>query len=96
MYEKTRKTAANGQAGIQARIYSGTAVVLLGAVLLGWVATAGEVKVNAGAISAARARLDRHEVLAERCAGDISEIKADLSAIKVMLGRIEKELEDKE
>ena len=78
------------------RIYSGIAVVLLGAVLLGWVTTVGDVKVNASAITAACARLDRYDLLAERRAGDLSEIKADLRAIQVMLERIEKELEEKE
>lgn len=90
------KTATGDGAMMLTRIYSGIAVVLMGAVLLGWVTTVGDVKVNASAISTARARLDRHDLLAERRAADVSDIKADLSAIKVMLERIEKELEDRE
>ncbi len=77
------------------RIYSGTAVVLLGAVFLGWMATAGDVRVNAGAIAMTDERLNRYELLARRRQEDISLIKADLREIKVMLERIEKELEER-
>ena len=95
MHERTGKHVTGDGTMMLTRVYSGIAVVLLGAVLLGWVTTVGDVKVNASAISTACARLDRHDQLAERRAADVSDIKADLSAIKVMLERIEKELEDR-
>ena len=75
------------------RIYTGVAVVLLGALFLAWVATAGDVRVNAAAIAAVCRRGDRYEALAERQASDIAEMNAELRTIKAILERMEKRLE---
>ena len=82
----------NAGAAVQ-KIYTGVAVTLLGAVLLGWFATAGDVRVNASTIAEARRRIDRGEEIAQRQADDLTEIKADLRAIRAILERMETQLE---
>lgn len=75
------------------RVYTGVAVVLLGALLLAWVATAGDVRVNAAAIAAVCRQGDRYEAIAERQASDIADMNAELRTIKAILERMEKQLE---
>jgi membrane protein required for beta-lactamase induction len=78
------------------RIYTGVAVILLGAVIVGWVTTAGDVRVNTAAIAEACRRGERYEQLAEKQASEIAEVTAELRAIKAILERMEKQLEAEE
>jgi hypothetical protein len=86
------RDVSEGGSAIQ-KIYTGVAVALLGAVLLGWVATAADVRVNTVAIAEACRRIEKGEAIAARQAEDTAEIKAELREIKAILERMEKQLE---
>lgn len=73
------------------KVYTGIAVALLCAVLLAWVAIAGDVRVNSNRVNGTCRRLDNAEKAALRQSQDLSEIKADVRAIKAILERMEKQ-----
>ena len=95
MSEQGNRNGIASAGAVLGKIYGGVAVVLLGTLLLAWVTTAGDVRVNAGGIAVASERLDRYSAVAEKQAGETSEIKAELRAIKAILERMEKQLEVK-
>lgn len=84
----------NGNAAFQ-KIFSGVAVMVAGAVMLGWAAIAGDVRVNRSGITAQRDRIENCERLSEKQSNDLSEIKADIRAIKVILEQMDRKLEEK-
>ncbi|MCD6404717.1 MAG: hypothetical protein J7M19_02705 [Planctomycetes bacterium] len=77
------------------KIGVGVSTLVLGAVLLGWVGTVGDVRANTSAIGAGSQRIDNCELAVRKQSDDLAEIKAEVRATRVILERVERHLEEK-